>query len=196
MAEASNSNSHKPLYISVGEDCAISYHLDLLGLREYSLPFDWAIFKDLSKLIKLIEDIFTNNESIFLDQCNWKLKPLSKKTHLLQDGNTFSKYRAIHLLYRCEYPHEFTEEIDWETFVKKYTRRINRFKELANSDRKIIFIRGTTNSMLNVNLDLKTCLTKYFPNFQDIKYIDYTKYEWINSPDGWTRPNINLMDFL
>ena len=37
---------------------------------------------------------------------------------------------------------------------------------------------------------------KYFPNFLDIKYIDYTNYEWENSANGWTRPNINLIDFI
>ena len=195
MAKELDSNSHKPLYISLGEDCAIAYHLALNNLKDFSLPFDWAIHKDASKLIQLIVDIFADNNSIFLNPNNWKLKPIKKDTHIIEGANTFSKFRAIHLIYKCEYPHEFTEEICWVTFVNKYTRRINRFKELALYDRKIIFIRGTTNNELNQ--DLEQCLKKYFPNFQDIKYIDYTKYEWeSNYPNGWTRPNIKLMDFL
>jgi len=195
MEEELEKNSHKPLYISLGEDCAISYHLDLLGLREFALPFDWALFKNTSKLIELIVDIFADNNSIFLNPNNWKLKPIKKDTHILEGANTFSKFRAIHLIYKCEYPHEFTEEICWVTFVNKYIRRINRFKELAQSDRKIIFIRGTSNNELNQ--DLEQCLKKYFPNFQDIKYIDYTKYEWeCNSTSSWKRPNINFIDFL
>jgi hypothetical protein len=194
MEEVIEMNSHKPLYISLGEDCAITYHLDLHGLREFALPFDWVLFKDTSKLIELISDIFADNNSIFLNEHNWKLKPLRNSTHILEGAETFSKFRAINLIYKCEYPHEFDYEIKWITFVDKYRRRINRFKDLANSDRKLIFIRGFANE--NFNIDLESCLKKYFPNFQDIKYIDYSKYEWTNSPDGWKRLNINLIDYL
>jgi hypothetical protein len=195
MALILETNSHKPLYISLGEDCAISYHLDLLGLREFALPFDWAINKNTSKLIQLIRDIFADNNSIFFNKNNWKFKEIKKDTHILEGANTFSKFRAIHQIYKCEYPHEFTEEIKWDSFEKKYSRRINRFKELALSDRKIIFIRGS--SCKNLNVELESCLKKYFPNFQDIKYIDYTKYEWeCNSTSSWKRPNINFIDFL
>ena len=194
MASELEKNSHKPLYISLGEDCAISYHLQLLGLRESAFPFDWAIHKDTSKLIEFIRDIFADNNSIFFDKNNWKLKPIKNDTHIIEDANTFSKFRAIHTVYKCEYPHEFTESVDWIIFVNKYMRRINRFKEIAKSDRKIIFIRGYTNYDLNNHLEI--CLKEYFLNFQDIKYINYTKYEWANDVDGWKRLNINLIDLL
>ena len=194
MAKESDSNSHKPLYISLGEDCAIAYHLALNGLREFALPFDWAIHKDTSKLIQFIRDIFADNNSIFLNPNNWKLKPIKKDTHIVEEADTFSRFRAIHNIYKCEYPHEFDHNINWDSFIDKYTRRINRFKDLVLYDRKIIFIRGYTNNELNQ--DLEQCLKKYFPNFQDIKYIDYADYEWINSADGWKRLNIKLLDFL
>jgi hypothetical protein len=194
MEEELNLNVHKPLYISLGEDCAISYHLQLLGLREISLPFDWAIHKDTHKLIQFINDIFADNNSIFFDKNNWKLKPIKNDTHIIEGINTFSKFRAIHTVYKCEYPHEFTEKINWDSFVNKYTRRINRFKELAKSNRKMIFIRGSINN--DFKDDLELCLKKYFPNFQDIKYIDYTNYEWSNDVNGWKRLNINLIDLL
>ena len=199
MVEEQEMNYYKPLYISLGEDCAISHHLALNGLREFALPFDWAIHKDTNKLIQLIEDIFANNDSIFLNPNNWGFKQIKKSTHLIEGSDTFSKFRAIHLIYKCEYPHEFTEKIIWDPFVDKYTRRINRFKEIAFSYRKVIFIRGfaSQSSFTNLHEDLESFLKKYFTNFQDIKYIDYSKYEWVNNcPDGWKRPNINLIDFL
>jgi len=45
-------------------------------------------------------------------------------------------------------------------------------------------------------LPLELCLKKYFPNFLDICYIDYSKYEWTNGSDGWKRSSIRLIDSI
>ena len=200
----------KPLYISLGEDCSISYHLNLHGLREFAYPFDYALFKDVIKLISFIDDIFQDNISSFFDKSNWIFKELKKPTHLIENKITWSKYKAINKIYKCEYPHEFTDQLDWKNFVEKYSRRIDRLKQITKSDRSIIFIRGTNilnNKLIDNNIDtikeyeknnklLEDCLKKHFSNYKNIIYINFNNYLWIDGIDSWTRSNINLLDFL
>ena len=138
----------------------------------------------------MIKDILENKISSFFDKDLWKFKELKGENHLIESGSEnleYSRFRLIHKIYKCEYPHELTKLEDFEIFIEKYKRRIERFQNLDFEKKKLIFIR-----LGDYDSELETVLNKYFKNFYKIKYIDISGYEFYS----WKRENINLVDLI
>jgi hypothetical protein len=113
-------------FITLGFNCVPALILKDMGLRKYSLPFDWNI-TNKRIVIQCIEDDFRK----FHKNLHFVLNK-----HWLEDE------------YGIQYPHDYPLNDDgsivdnWETFhndvLLKYQRRINRFKDIMNSNKPII----------------------------------------------------------
>lgn len=117
------------LYISLGSTCKIGHTLKDCGLRLRSYPFDWITTIDSEKFIDLID----TNFQFFLD-----------KRYL--HGVTKDPYPLLNIYYNIELLHEgrfdrknFEQNI--ALLKEKYTRRIDRFRNLNNYDGKVVFLR-------------------------------------------------------
>jgi Icc-related predicted phosphoesterase len=172
------------LYVSLGPDCSLAYQLKEADLRTIALPFDWCVTKNINHMIK---DILENNISSFFDKDSWKFKELKGENHLIESGSEIARFRLIHKIYKCEYPHELIKLEDFDIFIEKYKRRIERFQNLDSENKKLIFVR-----LGNYDSELETILKEYYKNFYKIKYIDISGYEFYS----WKRENINLVDLI
>jgi hypothetical protein len=116
--------SQEPLFVSLGSICATAHTHRECGIRKAAFPFDWIISFDGEKLIQLLEEDFLH----FLNPDVLKVSGQA----LLND--------YYHL--------EFLNEGDWsdaaydvKEFSLKCQRRINRFRQLANYQGKVFFVR-------------------------------------------------------
>jgi hypothetical protein len=121
-------------FITLGFNCSSALVLKDLGLRKYSLPFDWVVTNNM-QVINCLEDDFKRFHKI--------LKPILD-SHWLEDE------------YGIQYPHDYPTNTDdtivdnWEDYkadvIKKYERRIHRFKTILNDPTPIIALYlGTLN---------------------------------------------------
>jgi len=98
--------------ISLGGNCAPTYHLDRLGLRTFAYPFDWAKIA-LNQLIQVLENDFVGYSNVSI--------------------NKFSPAHSSFLLenpYGVKFAHEVLEEKSVEEFSKSLDKRIERFGNL------------------------------------------------------------------
>jgi len=116
--------SHDPLFVSLGSTCTTAHIHRECGIRKAAFPFDWIISFDGEKLIDILEEDFL----YFLNPDVLKVSGQALLNHY------------YHL--------EFLNEGDWEdanydirAFSEKCQRRINRFKQLANYQGKVFFVR-------------------------------------------------------
>lgn len=116
-------------YVSLGSVCEISHILKAGNLRLLAYPFDWITTIDSNKFLKILEDDF----EFFLD--DKFLIPVNK-----------DPYPLLNTYYNIEFLHDgvFNESLfskNIEIFKDKYTRRINRFRDLRTSSEHVIFMR-------------------------------------------------------
>ena len=116
--------SQEPLFVSLGSTCITAHMHRECGIRKAAFPFDWIISFDGEKLIDILKEGFLH----FLNPDVLKVSGQALLNHY---------YRL-----------EFLNEGDWEdanydirTFSEKCHRRINRFKQLANYQGKVFFVR-------------------------------------------------------
>lgn len=164
--EDTPSNEEKPLFVSLGSGCDQGITLRECGLRYAAFPFDWLICGNHKKFITLLEDDFAffTDENYFVPYAMFPGFP-----------NLVMNY-----YYDLIFRHEGTVTYEWSELDKyqaqlalikeKYTRRINRFRELRQHPGKIFFIRNFTwdeeGQIAHNNeqaLELKEALERYFP---------------------------------
>jgi hypothetical protein len=116
--------SPEPLFVSLGSYCTTAHTHRECGIRKAAFPFDWIVSFDGEKLIDLLEEDFL---------------------HFL---NTDVLKTLGHTLLNDYYHLEFLNEGDWEDaahdikeFSLKCQRRIDRFRQLANYQGKVFFVR-------------------------------------------------------
>ncbi|HSX04685.1 MAG TPA: DUF1796 family putative cysteine peptidase [Rhabdochlamydiaceae bacterium] len=116
--------SQEPLFVSLGSTCTTAHTHRECGIRKAAFPFDWIVSLNGEKLIEILEEDFLH----FLDSN--VLRVLGQA--LLNDY----------------YYLEFLNEGDWagadnniKAFSEKCQRRINRFRQLANYQGKVFFVR-------------------------------------------------------
>jgi len=116
--------SHEPLFVSLGPTCTTAHMHRECGIRKAAFPLDWIISFDGEKLIDILEEGFLH----FLNPDVLKVSGQALLNHY------------YHL--------EFLNEGDWEdanydirAFSEKCQRRINRFRQLANYQGKVFFVR-------------------------------------------------------
>lgn len=108
-----------PEFVSLGGNCAVTYHLNRLGLRYVAYPFDWCRI-GYNKLLRVLRDNFK-------DYCELEYVKFSSN-----HGNSY--------VVRNRYGH-FAHEVflggNIIDFQKKLVRRVERFKKL----KKCVFVR-------------------------------------------------------
>ncbi len=113
--------------VSLGFFCGPSQELERMGLRSYSLPFDWLITEDFKVVLSLIE---SNFESFLKEENLEQEKEVNPKYY-------YDTEQMIHFY------HDFSASLnlpDQLQFVKeKYARRINRFYKIISEP--TLFIR-------------------------------------------------------
>jgi hypothetical protein len=108
-----------PLFVSLGSHCEISSMLRVCNQRKAAFPLDWVISFDGENLIRLLQEDFK-----YFGYTDF-LIPLPNETF-------------VNTLYKLEFLHDGN---NYETFLPKYYRRIQRFRNLCNYRGKVIFIR-------------------------------------------------------
>ncbi len=117
--------NQEPLFVSLGSACITAHMHRECGIRKAAFPFDWILSCDGEKLINILEENFLH----FL---NSDVLSIAVGPALLND--------YYHLI--------FLNEGDWEDanydireFSKKCQRRIDRFRQLADYQGKVFFVR-------------------------------------------------------
>jgi len=177
-------------FITLGFNCAPALVLKELGLRKYSLPFDWVVTNNM-QVMNCIEHDFKN---------------FHKNLSMILDGHWMVDEYGI------QYPHDYPVDkndcivSNWKEYyednLNKYSRRIERFKQILNNDKPVIalylgkfqwasiiqnylckkfnkrfiFIVGTHEKIKNYNTDLIVCNLN---NNEDSRNKDF----WITSID-------------
>lgn len=130
-------------YINLGGlgGCRITFGLNECGLRTESYPFDW----NMATQQFVLNYYYNNKFFIFEDQY-----VVSPKYLVSPENDAFL----------C---HDFDNDWDIkkEDIILKYTRRLNRFRDVINSDEKIIFCRDCVDKVEHRNFITMECL----PNF-------------------------------
>ena len=170
--------------ISLGGNCAPTYHLDRLGLRTCAYPFDWSKV-NLSQLIQVLENDF------------------ARYTDLVS-----TKYSDPHssLLISNSYGIKFAHEVcvsqdgfQVQEFSKKLERRIERFKSLGKLSSLVWFYRIEMSSINPPNYiksikKLVDLLAKYFNNFV-LKILIHKDYISLLEELGVNCSKIQLVPF-
>jgi hypothetical protein len=110
-------------YISLGGDCAVSYHLQKHHLRMHAYPLDWVLSPRISNCL---QDEFRElwSEPIL----TWKNK--TRSFPLLdedwEEGNA-ELCRVVNRVYNITFLHDVSCLDDVPDVRKKYERRISRF---------------------------------------------------------------------
>jgi len=161
------------VYISLGSDCAVAYNLKKLKLSSYTFPFDWAKINNIDSIQNILENDFSN----FFD--NIKLKKINSYKFINFDHNEISKISII-LENGIILPHECTDVYNEDIFKEKYTRRINRFREIViNNKIKKIFVRAD-DKQIDLN-KLKNILDNYNCLNYKLITIDYSHYKCVDN---------------
>lgn len=132
----------KITHVSLGFDCSIAYNLRKYSLRQEAYPFDFIKTKNLTKLVNCLENDFKNfNPTQFDSNITTKYLNLS----IMKP----SDYIIAKNEYNMHFVHDFSSNNKIQV-IKKYQRRINRFRNLNNKNiyfyRIIEKIKPTTNN--------------------------------------------------
>jgi hypothetical protein len=106
------------MIVTIGNNCKVSEQLRHLGIRKEAYPFDWLLFDNHKKGIKLVTDIMDLDNSDVEIFCQTHLTPPSTE-------------------YNIRFPHDDTDSPD---NLQKYIRRVNRFRNVFNISTYVILI--------------------------------------------------------
>ena len=176
-------------YIPIGNDCSLAYNLQKLNLRKNAYPFDWIRLNNLDDLINILSNDFND----FIDRELLNINELSDKFPCLEDdwSDEISKNIIIkHNKYSVIFPHEIKSDKDIvneiDNFIKKYERRINRFRRIIlDKDIKKVFVRisNKTEDISKLDNFLKTKCDNY-----EIKFIKLDKK---NKFSSWKKEELD-----
>ena len=142
------------VFVSLGSFCGPAGFTRSAGFRTAAFPFDWLVFPSEEKLIQLLNEDFL----YFLD-----------KNYLIPDHYLIPFYTGATLVntyYHFQFCHDGTfhegpehnqnSNINMEKLIDKYTRRIQRFRELNNLQGRVFFIRSSYgDALVNPNYAYK-----------------------------------------
>lgn len=179
------------IYISLGSDCSVSYNLRALNLQSVgSMPFDWMKLTNISNLIDILANDF--NDFVNIDSYD------SKEQHNVFDyidGNMTgikSLVKLVHKRYKFTLPHEYSEyEINIIDFVEKYSRRIEKFKDIVKNDfyRKVFVRLGNTKDEKEIS-NLDKVLHEYGCVNYELRFVNCDKYSCDGGVYSWKRDYI------
>jgi hypothetical protein len=143
------------LYISLGGNCSITYHLIENNLREKAYPFDWCKIS-IKQLINILEHNFNN----FVNTI--ELKKISYN----HPSTNYNYSFILSNIYNIYFAHEIFSIFEIDEFKNKLNRRIQRFNNINDS---VIFIRielePIKQNYYNYIIKLINVLDKYCKNY-------------------------------
>lgn len=140
-----NSHSYE-MVCSLGERCMTAHQMRLNKLRSESNPFDWLITTNITAVV----DTLLNNWNNFFKRENLVVQYVGPEHTNVMDSTT--GFLSLHDFNSAK---PFDEEYD--RFITKYTRRINRLMELICTSKSILFVRTNATEVDIENLQrLKT----------------------------------------
>jgi hypothetical protein len=176
--------------ISLGESCTVAAALEAFELRNAAYPFDWTI-SFYESLCNTLEQDFED----FLNPTYFSIRP--------DNRGIINKYGQIfvHDFPTYNYLGDFEKEEnpingdvlhpDWIQFLpqvqEKYNRRIQRFRSICNSNKKIYFIRHMGIIDQDQACRLRNILKTAYPNLDFILVI-IGNNSYFAEP--WNEPNI------
>lgn len=113
--------------VGLGSCCQTAYQLYRLGFRGVAYPFDWLVLS-FNGLYKILENRFLG----FLGREDLELR---------RDKYILDKRYGVKLLHDFKYKKDFVWLEDYQVHYDKYWRRINRFLELMQSGKQVLFVR-------------------------------------------------------
>ena len=135
--------------------------LERVGLRQYSLPFDWIISEDFQLVLKMIENGF----QYFTD------KTCLRQETEVNNAYYYNKVCKVHFYHDFDVSTPF--DMQHASFKEKYQRRIDRFYETISNP--TIFIRYCNDAdearfIKDNKMKIETFL-KTFNAYNEIVYI-------------------------
>jgi hypothetical protein len=186
-------------YISLGSNCSVTYHLNKLGLRKKSYPFDWCRIH-IHQIIDVLEHQFYLYEKIensILSELF--LNSESESTLLLTNS------------YGIKFAHEIKDRDKIELFGEKIKQRIKRFLDLKNDKDKIRFVRMEMSKIkigyFEKLLQLVRLLETYINHFECIIILHYPNkipifhpkikfFKFDSFSSDWKMEHMNWKSFL
>lgn len=191
-----------PIYISLGNTCAIAQQLKNVGLRNQAFPFDWCK-TSLKQINKVLENKFRNYSDLSIYKYSNNHKILEKDTGSYLLKNSYNILFA-HELYSISL-------FNINSLKLKLDKRIQNFQKSYNKNIRFI-IQNNSINIIEINKLIQN-LKHYFTNFvliyitdknQNINKsefdkniikiitIDYNIIDW----KDWSYSNINWFDIL
>lgn len=167
------------IYISLGGDCAVAYHMQKYHLRQASFPFDWIISPRIEKCLR---DDFRH----LFDPLLYTEKTQSKRQSFQPIDEDWAEdiegcCRIVHSLYKFTFLHE--RHVD--DIIPKYKRRVDRFLQVMRDPtiHKEVFRMST-------DANEEYTLPKVFDECGYINYSFYYKrmpsdIDWKKEMFGW-----------
>ena len=122
-------------HVSLGGTCRVSLKLKEKGFRKGSYPFDWIVIS-LSQLTDMLENDFDG----WVDRDNM--------VHLQGEWYENTRYGTGHKHEfkestedRGDHLYNFTDDEDFSKWQEEKSRRADRFTDLLDSDKKVIFVK-------------------------------------------------------
>ena len=161
-------NTDNPTYISLGNDCTIAYHLQKLGLKTATFPFDWLETPNILLLVKLIHNDFNDLFNHFMlkginygpiIENNWNEQKLIMINIKNNKYDIIFKHDFASLLYPNRKLHS---EIQ-----KNYNNRIFEFNNVMQdkSKYKKIFRIGKSDEKNKINCVNDIFINKGYSNY-------------------------------
>jgi hypothetical protein len=141
--------------VSLGSNCAVTYHLNRFGMRNQAYPFDWAKVP-IKSLINVLENNFNNYTEL-------KVKKFSYN-HLIPEINLPSY--IVNNNYGISFAHEIFELKSIKEYSELLKLRIDRFRSLENPTFVRIETTNLTEKQMNYYNDLIKSLDKYFIEYK------------------------------
>lgn len=137
-----NELSEDVLFVGLGSYCEAADILRSCGVRKAAFPFDWILSSGGEKLIEVLKDDFIH---------------FTEEKHLVPAKS--SNMILLQSYYKMEFHHEgeWMVESDYsyqnlEKLIKKYQKRIKRFRQLKNFKGKVFFIRFSNKYSMEPNV--------------------------------------------
>lgn len=173
------------IYISLGGDCAISYHLQQHHLRFASFPFDWIISPRIEHCIR------TDFRHLFDPLLYTEKTQKSQFQPINEDWGDIETEeigccRIIHSLYKFTFLHERNVE----DIISKYKRRVDRFLQVMRDPtihKKVFRMSADVTEEYTLPSVFKECgylnydfYYKRMPSDIDWKKESFAWKEWFN----------------
>lgn len=178
-------NDACPLFVSLGSHCEVAIQLREQSLRSAAFPFDWLLTLNHERFLALFEEDF----ELFLEANCFFQHPTNS-------------YMVENDYYQIEWRHDWPfTDYGWDVIryqqhlleiQSKYQRRVARFKQLADFQGKVYFLRAAfdfnndpsvywgESSQARISVEqavsLKEVLEKYFPSLEfELVIINYVE---------------------